>query len=32
MEDRAKPLVSIIILNYNGEDLLPACLNSLEGL
>src|SRR5437867_1553646 len=26
------PLVSIIILNYNGADLLPACLDSLHDL
>lgn len=26
------PLVSIIILNYNGADLLPPCLDSLEDL
>ncbi len=30
--ERAFPLVSIIILNYNGADLLPACLDSLRGL
>lgn len=26
------PLVSIIVLNYNGADLLPACLESLRAL
>ena len=26
------PLVSILILNYNGADLLPACLDSLRDL
>jgi GT2 family glycosyltransferase len=25
------PMVSIIVLNYNGEDILPHCLNSLMG-
>src|SRR2546427_692179 len=28
----APPLVSIILLNYNGADLLPACLDSLRDL
>jgi len=30
--EHAFPLVSIIILNYNGADLLPACLDSLRDL
>ena len=30
--DEKRPLVSIIILNYNGADLLPACLDSLTDL
>src|SRR5947207_1876461 len=29
---KTPPLVSIIILNYNGADLLPACLDSLRDL
>ncbi len=29
---RSTPLVSILILNYNGADLLPACLDSLHDL
>lgn len=29
---QSPPVVSVIILNYNGADLLPALLNSLHGL
>lgn len=29
---KSDPFVSIIILNYNGADLLPACLESLKNL